>query len=109
MKTNKIQIPIYYGTLIIVLVEDWRVFYNKFNITPFKFDYEGFFVNLEDKDEYIIALKSKKWSVISHEVVHAVNSIFKSCNVKLDIDNDEPQAYLTGWIIEQIDNFINKP
>ena len=27
--------------------------------------------------------------------------------IKLDIDNDELQAYLTEWIFEQVDNYFD--
>ena len=45
-------------------------------------------------------------SLIAHESVHLVNHLFEDWGIKLDLDNDEPQAYLTGWFVEQIDKFL---
>ena len=47
-------------------------------------------------------------SSITHEVVHIKNFIFLNCGAKLDRDNDESEAYLSGYLFEQIYNFINK-
>lgn len=42
--------------------------------------------------------KSKcDWSAVTHEAVHAANFIFLACGVGLDLENDEPQAYLAGF------------
>ena len=34
--------------------------------------------------------------------------IFKDMGVYLDLDNDEPQAYFTGWLTKRINETINK-
>lgn len=47
-------------------------------------------------------------NTIGHEVVHMVNGIFKSRGIELSLDNDEPQAYLTGWVTETVYNTIKK-
>ena len=65
-------------------------------------------VCFDKKDEYVIALKKIEWSIIAHEVVHIVNSIYLKCGIQLDRVNDEPQAYLTGWIINEIDKFVKE-
>lgn len=39
--------------------------------------------------------------IIAHEAVHVVNRIFSARGIQLDIANDEPQAYLMGWVVEQ--------
>ena len=41
-------------------------------------------------------------STIAHEADHIVSFIFKRVGIKLDLDNDEPHAYLLGYIVEQI-------
>ena len=46
--------------------------------------------------------------VVAHEAVHAVNNIFKSRGIKLDINNDELQAYLTEWVFEQVENYFEE-
>ncbi len=38
----------------------------------------------------------------AHEAVHVVNRIYEFSGIKHDFKNDEPQAYLTGWIVGEI-------
>ena len=40
--------------------------------------------------------------IIAHEVQHIVSNICRDCNMPRDTDNDEPFAYLSGWITEKI-------
>ncbi len=39
---------------------------------------------------------------VAHEAVHVVNRTYEHAGAKLDTKNDEPQAYLTGWIVGEI-------
>lgn len=41
-------------------------------------------------------------STIAHEATHIANLVFKHAGVIFDKDNDEPLAYLIGWISGQI-------
>lgn len=41
-------------------------------------------------------------ATIAHEAVHCCNLIFMHKGIRLDRDNDEPQAYLTDWIVKEI-------
>lgn len=40
--------------------------------------------------------------VLAHEIVHIVNLIFRTKGIQLDLNNDEPQAYLTGWLTQEL-------
>lgn len=40
---------------------------------------------------------------ISHEADHAANMIYKAIGAKVDCSNDEPHAYLVGFIADCID------
>lgn len=40
--------------------------------------------------------------IVAHEVVHVVNIAYEFLGIKLDPINDEPQAYLSGWIVGEI-------
>jgi hypothetical protein len=44
---------------------------------------------------------------IAHESCHAVGSIYNYLGVKFSTIEDEPNAYLTGWVASCIDN-VNK-
>lgn len=40
--------------------------------------------------------------IVVHEAVHAANCTFKHHGVKLDVNNDEHQAYYTEYLVNQI-------
>jgi hypothetical protein len=42
-------------------------------------------------------------NTICHEVVHIKNRVNDHAGIEHDPDNDEPEAYLSGWIAEQIE------
>lgn len=41
-------------------------------------------------------------NTIAHESIHIKNAVLRHAGIKHDFDNDEAEAYLTGWIAEQI-------
>lgn len=51
-----------------------------------------------------VALDTTCWDVdtVAHEAVHIVNRTFKHAGYKNNPDNDEHQAYFTGWIVGEI-------
>jgi len=48
------------------------------------------------------------FNTIAHEVFHAANYIFESIGAKPDTQNDEPQAYLVGWIAGEVHKALKK-
>ena len=44
---------------------------------------------------------------IAHEAVHASIEIFDYCDCRIDVDNQEPFAYLVGWIAKCCDEVKN--
>ena len=106
MKSKTIKIPIYFGLLTIIQVDDFDQVNSIYNTKIDDSLYDAVVFEPLNKDEYVIAIKKVEWSIIAHEVVHVVNAIFLKCGIKLDRHNDEPQAYLTGWIFKEIENFL---
>lgn len=43
---------------------------------------------------------------LAHESVHAAWGILELVGVITTVDNQEPLAYLTGWIAKQVNNFM---
>lgn len=43
---------------------------------------------------------------ITHEVTHAANRLLYSRGMERDWMNDEPEAYLKGWMADQIHSFM---
>lgn len=109
MKTTKIKIPIYFGKLVILRAKNFKEIESKFGFDSTN-SYASFTFKRVKKNgaaRYYIALKKNTSnSVIAHEVVHLVNYIFDHNGIELDLKNDEAQAYLTGWIFEQISKYI---
>lgn len=112
MKIKEIEIPIYYGNLILVKTNNLKKLNRKFTIDG---DITKLFgavtFTQHDKDgftKYIIAFNKEDItpSLIAHEAVHLVNYIFRDRLIYLDSLNDEPQAYLTGWIVDQCHKFF---
>ncbi|AHK11358.1 hypothetical protein F132_11 [Flavobacterium sp. phage 1/32] len=110
-KTVKKKIPIYFGNLVMLLVEEMEDVNEKYKIGA-KNSYASLTWTKEKKsgvNEYFIAVQRKTDnSVIAHEVVHIVNYIFTNNGVELDRFNDEAQAYLTGWVFGKIEKFLKK-
>lgn len=108
MKEKTIDIPIYFGKLTIIITDSWSKVNLLYNTKIDSKLYDAVVFEIKDNDEYIVAIKKVEWSIIAHEVVHIVNAIFLKCGIELDRHNDEPQAYLTGWIINEIDKFLQQ-
>jgi hypothetical protein len=106
MKQKTIDIPIYTGKLTMFLDKDLSFIEAEYKTTSLK-DYGA--VVLNNHRHYIVAFTDKKHlSNIAHEAVHIKNSIFTDCGIQLDLANDEAEAYLVGWLFEQIYEFFNE-
>ena len=109
MITKEVSIPIYFGTLVMIFTDELEKLNPVYKTNIKEDDYDAVvFLDKPESDKVIVAIKRKDWSVIAHETVHVVNAIFLSCNIQLDRNNDEPQAYLTGWVVQQIDDFLKE-
>lgn len=102
-----IDIPIYYGKFVIIFADNFEKVNELYKTKADDKLYDAVMFENTDNDEFIVAIKKVDWSVIAHEVVHVVNSLFLSRGIQLDRINDEPQAYMTGWFVKEIDKFIN--
>jgi hypothetical protein len=105
---RKVPIPIYFGYLKIIITESYDQISKKYEMDIDDETYSGVFFYVKENDEYVIAIREVNWSVIAHEIVHCVNEIFINRGIQLDRHNDEPQAYLTGWITNQVDKFLKE-
>ena len=107
MIKKTINIPIYQCKLTIILDKDLSYVTKKYKTIDLS-NYGAVTMRIPDKhSEYIIAFEYSEGSIIAHEVTHLVNYVFKDRGVELDLNNDEPQAYLTGWLFKEIDKFLN--
>lgn len=112
MKKKIVDIPIYGGKLIIREVKNWKKINKKYNF-ELEPHVDGCVFNMisdsKDHSEFHICFLGKPSnSLIVHEVIHLVNSIYKYRHVELDLDNDEPQAYLAEWLFEQVEQYFEE-
>jgi len=108
MKIKIIDIPIYFGSLVVIKTDSFKEVNEKYNTEAGDDLYEAVVFESKKDDHLVVAIKRADWSIIAHEVVHLVNAIFLICGIELDRINDEPQAYLTGWIINEIELFLKE-
>jgi uncharacterized protein YlbG (UPF0298 family) len=108
MIKKTIDIPIYQCKLTMILDKDLKYIENTYN--TISLDNFGA-VTLQNKSKYrhyVVGFTNKKHlSNIAHEIVHLKNHIYLDCAMELNRNDDEPEAYLTGWLFDQIYNFLN--
>lgn len=103
--TAKIEIPIFYGEIWVWYEDTLEEVSNHYEIGGDPNEFDGFFFRVYDNGyiQYHIALKKDiEHHKIIHEIVHLCNALMKDRGILLDPDNDETQAYLMGWMCEQI-------
>jgi hypothetical protein len=106
MKQKTIKIPIYQCKLMIIFDKDLSYIEKKYGTKSLS-DYGAITMRVPDKfSEYIVAFEYTEGTIIAHEVVHLKNLIYQDKGIELDRFNDEPEAYLTGWLFKQIETFL---
>ena len=109
MIIKKVKIPIYEQTLYVSITEDYSKDEEEYEYIwrPEREDFSGHTSGLNN--QYLIILNKKylkneihNVTTIRHEAFHATNMLFKRIGAVPDINNDEHQAYLLSWIVEQV-------
>ena len=117
MVYKKFKIPLYYGSLHIAIcndvekeIEDVR---KKFYVNTDEYDFAGYSEATEN--HYLILLNKKHLisddfaiGTLAHEAFHVTSFVMKRVGIKADVNNDEAQAYLLSWIIEQTYKLFKK-
>lgn len=108
MIKETIDIPIYQCKLTIILDKDLSYVVQEYKTKDLS-DYGAITMRVPDKfSEYIMAFEYSDGNIIAHEIVHLKNYIYQDKGIELDRFNDEPEAYLTGWLFKQIETILNK-
>jgi hypothetical protein len=107
MRETTIDIPIYQCKLTIIIDKDLSYVEEKYKTKSLK-NYGAITMRVPDTfGEYVIAFEYSESSIMAHEVIHLKNYIYDDLSIELDRFNDEPEAYLVGWLVKQIDEFLN--
>ena len=101
-----VKIPIYFGTLKIVISDDMGKFAASKGLDS-HVDYEA--ITFEHRGEIYIMFSPKcSLHAIAHDSKHVVNYVFKRAGLQLDLDNDEAECYLLGWVFNECYKFLTK-
>lgn len=110
MVNKNIKVPIYEQYIQIVICEnveeEIHLVRKKFPTRIERFEFSGY---SEGIGKFNLLLLNKKYltdkpfaiSTIAHEAFHITNFIMKRVGINPDVNNDEAQAYLLSWIVEQ--------
>lgn len=110
----KLKIPIYNCELVYMVTNDFieSARQLKEELTLDSNENIGLTFKLNnDCLKYVIMVKPRyadDWSIIAHEALHAVNYILSDRGIEATMANDEAQAYLLAYIINQIQKIKNK-
>lgn len=108
MRKVKIDIPIYQCKLTVILDKDLS-YVEKTYKTKSLSNYGAVTMRVPGEfAEYVMAFEYADFSIIAHEIVHLKNFIFSDRCIELDNNNDEAEAYLTGWLAEKISKILHK-
>ncbi|CAL67404.1 hypothetical protein [Christiangramia forsetii] len=114
MITKKHKTPLYGTEFTIVVYNNNKEFEDKFKDWEFDQNIESFDgAVFKRKEMYYIVFSAEKKGyptpgIIAHESKHLVNNIFIDICHNLDLYNDEPEAYLLGWIVNRVHEVLNK-
>ena len=102
-----IQVPIWDFRVEVTVFDNIEELDSKYNryITPgmlaLTLEYEGC-----SRCELLIP--SNDYPSMVHELEHIKNLVWKAKGYKPQADNDEPDAYLIGWLFGKVDKIIKK-
>jgi hypothetical protein len=108
---KSIEVPLYYQRIQIIICDDAEKeidqINKKYNTNISRFDFSGY---SEGCGKYNLIVLNKKYlkdelfaiGTIVHEAFHVTNFIMKRVGIHADVNNDEAQAYLLSWIVEQV-------
>lgn len=114
MKITTIELPIY-NLDIIVIINDWQEANRKFKLQFREEDYEVCAWTIYDEpyidnNEIFLLLRQPYLDneTILHELIHVISGICNRRGIVMDPTNDEPLAYLQGYIGNKILEFRDK-
>lgn len=110
MLKTKIKIDVFDAVVHVVKAKKLKQIEAKYNLINCDgYDAVTFRILKKNTTEYCVAFEGKpKIDVVHHEVTHLVNFIFQDCGVKLDLDNDETQAYFSAYMFRKVLKAIKK-
>ena len=114
MNITTIELPIY-DLEIVVIIDKWEEANKKFKLRFTEAEYQAEAWTIYDEpylshSEIFMLFKESAldYNTLLHELTHCISGVCKLRGIKLDENNDEPLAYLQGYIGEKLLNFRDK-
>lgn len=101
-----LKIPIYHGKLIIIQEDDLNKIAKQYELDTKPDEVDAFTFVLKD-NVYTVFKDNTNAQIVAHEALHVVTYIFQDRGILIENRNDEPAAYLLGWVVKQITKRIN--
>jgi hypothetical protein len=114
MKRRKLVVPVYEFDLLVYLGGTWPEFYDAMvrekALSVIKGSkrtdsYAGF---VSDDGAFRVWVQTDDPSTVSHEATHLSWSIMRAAGVPVCYSNEESQAYLIGYLSEEITKLFRK-
>lgn len=111
MKYKRITIPMYNQVLHIAISDDIEKEIEELNKRFYtnidSYDFSGYSASIRRHNLLILNNKEIKDNptrigTIAHEAFHISNFVCRRVGIIPDTDNDEAQAYMISWIVEQV-------
>jgi hypothetical protein len=107
---KKLEIPVFHGWLYLYQGVPFDEVATRHNMVVEKDGADAMSGSDIDKNEvtaYIIAVEDNvSASSVAHEALHVVNYMMKDRDMVPDLNNDEWQCYLLGWIVRQCHKYM---
>lgn len=104
MINKRIKIPLYFQKLRIIQTDNFEEVHKNYRLDG-NIDYAG--ITIDAGYEIVVVFnKEVTPSLVAHEALHVCSIVFKNIRCEYERDNDEPIAYLLGWVVEQIHKTI---
>lgn len=109
MKIKTINIPIFYGKLTFIKSKSFKKTNKKYKLNiPSRFGAVTFRNEAAKGFECVVSFVDTNVSLLAHEAVHVCGFILENIGAKKDVDNDEFEAYLIGWIVDEMEIFLKE-
>lgn len=109
MIKKKFKIPLYHGEVTIIQCEDVEKEGEKYGMKNL-LGFEACVFRDFGKDGYMRYVmmfeEGTTFKIVAHESLHLVNNIFHDRGIIHETDNDEPAAYLLGWVVEKCSKIL---
>ena len=115
MNITTIELPIYNLDIVFIIQDNWEHYNKKFKLNLDSDELQAHAVTTvhseyKEKHELFLLLKPKylDYNTLCHELMHLVMYICELKGIRPEQDNDEPLAYLQGYLAEKLFIFRDK-